>query len=327
VKFVLAPLAGFTDAAFRRLCRKHGADATYTEMVSAAGLAHGSSPTRHLTELLPDEGPIVCQVFGANPDDLAFAAREISALKKEDGSPRFTALDLNAGCPMTKIVREGAGSALLKNPDAVHRCLAAMKAASTLPITLKTRPGPAPDRVLLKELIDAAEKAGASGFTLHARFTSQMHGGGVHLDLLAEAVSTARIPVTGNGGIRTRADAEAMAATGVDAIMIGRAALANPFVFNILKGLRNEAEPTERFTAFREHIASILELRDVLLRDFPNDHVPSADGMVNVALHTHLFRYFSGLPGAAEMRRRLGSIKTLAETEALVAAAEKGILA
>ena len=196
MKLVLAPLAGFTSAPFRKVCTDRGADLTYTEMVSAAGLAHGSSPTRHLMETLPGEGPVACQLFGSNADELALAAAEVEKLKD-----RFVELNLNAGCPMAKVTREGAGAALLKDPQHLYDCLAAMKRATTLPLTVKTRPGPRPDAVLLFELLDAAQSAGCSGFILHGRFTSQMHGGPVHYDLLADLVQKAKIPVTGNGGV------------------------------------------------------------------------------------------------------------------------------
>ena len=216
MKLVLAPLADFTNAAFRKLAYELGADLTYTEMVSAAALAHGSSPTRHLFEKLPGEGPVACQIFGHSPDDLAFAAREATALK------RFVSIDLNAGCPMPRIRREGDGAALVPKPQLVHDLLVAIKRETDLPVTLKTRPGPSPDRVTLFELLDAAETAGCAGFTLHARFTSQMHGGPVHLDLLADLVQRAHIPVTGNGGVHDEATLKAMLETGVDAVMLGR---------------------------------------------------------------------------------------------------------
>ena len=329
--FVLAPLAGFTNAAFRRVCFRRGAALTYTEMVSAAGLAHGSSPTRHLMEILPDEGPVACQIFGSKPDELAFAAREASRLRRTSAGgseiPRFTALDLNAGCPMPKIVKEGAGAALVKNPQLVYDCLKAMKAETDLPVTLKTRPGPRPDTILMKELLDAAQTAGCSGITLHARFTSQLHGGDVHLDLLSELVQVSKIPVTGNGGVYNSDTAKAMAQTGVAAIMIGRAALANPWIFGDLCGASpkeiDEAESAKRRRAlqdevFREHLASALELRAQLERNFPEDHVPSVDDFVAYTLHTHLFRYFNRRQNAAGFRRRLGEARTLAETLALI---------
>ncbi len=309
MNYVLAPLAGFTDAPFRRLCARFGADLAYTEMVSAAGLAHGSSPTRQLMETMPGEGPVACQLFGSVPDELAFAVREA------DASGRSCELNLHAGCPVPRIVHEGAGAALAKSPDKVHELLVAMVRETSLPVTLKTRPGPRPDRVLMLELLDAAETAGAKGITLHARFTSQNHGGPVHLDLLAELVSRAKIPVGGNGGVTDAATARAMAATGVDSVMIGRGAVARPWIFAELKGLGNP--PPDAREVFRAHLAALLEFREQLAARFPNDHVPGADAFASVKLHVHLFRYFAGRPGAGELRRRLNSIRTLAEVEAL----------
>ena len=304
VKYSLAPLAGFTDAAFRRLCARHGADLTYTEMVSAAGLAHGSRPTRHLMETLPGEGPVACQLFGSKPDELEYSAREVSALG------RFVELNLNAGCPVPKVTREGAGATLVNDPAKVHDLLKAMKRGTDLPVTLKTRPGPRPDKVMLWELLDAAEAAGASGIILHARFTSQNHGGEVHLDLLSELVERAKIPVTGNGGVADAKTARDMAKTGVAGIMVGRAALANPQLFTVLKG---GAADCDRMETLKDHLAAVVELHEALARDFPEDHIPSVDGMCSIQMHTHLFRYFSGRPGAAELRRRLNSIRTLSE--------------
>ena len=307
MKLVLAPLADFTNAAFRKLAYELGADLTYTEMVSAAALAHGSSPTRHLFEKLPGEGPVACQIFGHNPDELAYAAREATALK------RFVAIDLNAGCPMPRIRHEGDGAALVPQPQLVHDLLVAIKRETDLPVTLKTRPGPSPDRVTMFELLDAAETAGCAGLTLHARFTSQMHGGPVHLDLLAELVQRAHIPITGNGGVHNEETLKAMLETGVDAVMLGRAAITNPAHFAALRGLPAPS-PKELYL---RHIGYLLDFQKQLTRKFPDDHVPSPDGFVSVALHRHLFHYFRGLPGAAEIRRRLNTIRTLDETLAL----------
>ena len=320
MKYVLAPIAGFTNAAFRLMAARGGADLTYTEMVSAAGLAHGSSPTRHLLEVLPGEGPVACQLFGAKPDELAYAAREVSA------TGRFVELNLNAGCPVPRIVREGAGSALVKDPARVHDLLVAMVGATDLPVTLKTRPGPRPDKVLMFELLDAAETAGAKGITLHARFTSQNHGGAVHLELLAELVQRARIPVTGNGGIKDVETARAMAETGVAAIMVGRAALPNPYIFSTLSPpsprLRRTSpqSSTPNFqssTLFREHLEALKSLHAQIAANFPQDRLPTLDAWVAGAVRTHLFRYFAGRPGVGELRRRLATIRTLREIEAI----------
>ena len=131
MRYVLAPLAGFTDAPFRRLCFEGGADLTYTEMVSAAGLAHGSSPTRHLMETMPGEGPVACQVFGAKETDLAQAAREVESVRS-----RFVELNLNAGCPMEKVTHGGAGAKLIEDPALVYRLLTALRENTSLPVTL-----------------------------------------------------------------------------------------------------------------------------------------------------------------------------------------------
>lgn len=321
LRYVLAPIAGFTNAAFRLMASRGGADMTYTEMVSAAGLAHGSSPTRHLLEVLPGEGPVACQLFGSRPDELAFATREVSMLG------RFVEINLNAGCPVPRIVREGSGSALVKRPELVHDLLAAMVAETSLPVTLKTRPGPCPDRVLMAELLDAAETAGAKGLTLHARFTSQNHGGEVHLDLLADLVRRAKIPVTGNGGVKDGETARAMAETGVAAIMVGRAALPDPHIFSALKSVRSPSadsgsreprSPDDSVLLFREHLGLLIDLHGQISARFPADHLPPLDVWVAGAVRTHLFRYFSGLRGAGELRRRLSSARTISEVNAAV---------
>ena len=328
MKYVLAPLAGFTDAPFRRMCAEGGADLAYTEMVSAAGLAHGSSPTRHLLETMDGEGPVACQIFGANESDIAYATQVIEDLgpRTLDGrrETRFVEINLNAGCPMTKVTREGAGAKLVEDPEKIHRLLKAMVENTSLPVTLKTRLGPHPRRTNILEILDAAESAGAKGIVVHARYTSQMHGGPTHLDILSDVVRRARIPVTGNGSVTDAKSAAAMAATGVSAIMVGRAALANPGIFGALKEGRpspfstSGRETASPFMAFRRHLDYLLRFRDRLAAHFPNDHIPSPDAFASVKMHVHLFRYFNGRPGAAELRKRLNTVRTLAEIETIV---------
>ena len=315
MKYVLAPLADYTNAAFRRLCHGFGADLTYTEMVSAAALAHGSSPTRHLLEVLPGEGPVACQLFGHIPDELAFAAREVTALK------RFVSIDLNAGCPMPRIVQGGDGAAMIRNPQVVRDCLAAIRAETNLPVTLKTRPGPSPDKVVMFELLDAAESTGCTGLTLHGRFTSQKHGGEIHYDLIAELVRRAKIPITGNGNVYDRSTADLMALTGVSAIMIGRAALKNPWLFGDLKSggetPSGDVLVARQNAVFQDHVANLIELHAQLSRRFPNDHVPPLGDYLLGVVRTHLFHYFRGRPNAATFRRQLNDIHTLAELQSV----------
>ncbi len=294
-KLVLAPLAGFTDAPFRRICAEHGADLTCTEMVSAAALAHGHARTLELMKTTPGEGPVGCQVFGATESDLAHAARVVDAT-----GTRFCELNLNAGCPMTKVTRCGAGAKLAEDPEKVYRLLVAMKENTSLPVTLKTRLGPHPGSTTAFELLDAAARAGAAGVTFHARYTSQLHGGPLGLDLLAEIVSRAKIPVAGNGSVTDAASLARMAATGVAAVMVGRAALSNPGIFNELKG----GAPLPRTSFLAPHLAA--------LAAFTSD-----EAYIRLKLRTHLVRYFAGIPGAAAIRARVNNIKTIREFEEL----------
>lgn len=314
MKFILAPLADFTDAPFRRMCFEGGADLCYSEMVSAAALAHGNSPTRHLMEVMPGEGPVACQIFGAREDDVAKAAREIDLIRD-----RFTELNLNAGCPMQRITRAGAGAKLIEDPEKVYRLLKVMAENTSLPITLKTRLGPRPGEDRIFELADAAEKAGAKGLIVHARYTSQMHGGEVHYGKLAEVVEHTSLPVIGNGSVKTAKDVANMAAAGVQGVMIGRASLADPLIFAKLKNPTADIfSPWGEVSPAKMHLKYLLEFRELLVRSFPNDRIPSVDGFASVKMHIHLFRYFNSRPGAAALRAKLNSVRTLAEIETII---------
>jgi len=220
---------------------------------------------------------------------------------------------------MTKVTREGAGAKLVEDPEKIFRLLKVMKENTSLPVTLKTRLGPHPAKVNAFELLDAAEQAGVTGVTFHARFTSQMHGGTVHLDLLRELVGRAHVPITGNGSVTDVRSAAEMAATGVSAIMIGRAALSNPGIFNTLKrSFPIKQSNNQTIKQFRTHLAYLLAFRDQLASRFPTDHIPSPDGFASVKMHVHLFRYFNGRPGAAALRAKLNAVRTLAEIDAIV---------
>jgi nifR3 family TIM-barrel protein len=301
------------------MCREGGADLAYTEMVSAAALAHGHNATRHLLETMAEEGPVACQIFGAKEEEVASTACLVSSLRAAGGGARFVELNLNAGCPMLKVTQCGAGAKLAEDPEKVYRLLKAMAENTPLPVTLKTRLGPHPRRTTVFELLDAAEQAGARGFILHARYTSQMHGGETHLDLLSEVVRRARIPVTGNGSVVDAKSAAAVAATGVDAVMVGRAALSRPAMFSALRGDAETSDarrPTGGESScrlFEKHLGYILEFRRQLAERFPNDHIPSEDAFASVKMHVHLFRYFAGRPGAAALRARLNRVRSIAE--------------
>ena len=311
MKLILAPIAEYTDSPFRRMCFDGGADAAFTEMVSAAALRHGHPATRFLLEKDESEGVVSCQIFGADETDVAHAARIVS----ETGRG-FAAIDLNAGCPMRRITQGGAGAALVPRPDKVFRLLSAMKENTSLPVTLKTRLGPSPESTTVFELVDAAESAGASRVAVHARYTSQMHGGRVHLDVLSEVVGRAHVPITGNGGVVDAKTAVEMAKTGVSAIMIARAAMANPWVCSEIKAAFDGTPPVARpspVELFERHFKLVLDFREHLQAKFPDARIPSPDGYASIKMHTQLFRYFNAFPGAAALRRRLSAIRTIAD--------------
>ena len=310
-RFVLAPLADFTDAPFRRLCAEGGADLAYTEMVSAAGLAHGSSPTRQLLETMEGEGPVACQIFGADEHDVAAA----TALIQRTCRASFCELNLNAGCPMAKVVRTGAGAKLIEDPGKIGKLVRAMSENTDLPVTVKTRLGLRPKENAVFEILDAAEQAGASGIIVHARYVSQLHSGPVDLETLAEVVRRAHVPVIGNGSVTDPESAAAMAATGVAAIMVGRAALKEPGIFRRLKSGEPPSPPDveKARELFLRHLDFLLEFRERLAERFPGDRIPGADAFAALKMRTHLFRYFSGCPGAAALRARFGTVRTLAD--------------
>lgn len=326
----LAPMAGFTNAPMRRLSSAHGAALTYTEMTNDVGLLHDSDKTWHVLETFEDEGPVVAHLYGSEPATLAEAAAKVEA------TGRFAAIDLNAGCPVHKITANGAGAALVKDPQRIRDILAAMRRAVRLPLTIKTRLGPHPDKVMIFEILAAAEAAGADALALHGRFTSQGHGGAVQLDLLAEVKSRARIPIIGNGGVCAAHDAWRMfRETGVDAVMIARAAIGNPWIFEeILAGLASGEEPpahdrtrgdTRRaLSEIREtleaHMAAELALlRRIRERYALPRHVIDADEALATTFRCHLFRYLHGLKGSSHVRGRLHELHTLADIRAAVA--------
>jgi nifR3 family TIM-barrel protein len=323
-------MAGFTDAALRRICRRHGAALTYTEMTNDLGLLHASDKTWHLLETFDDEAPVVAHLYGSNPETMAEAAARVEA------RGRFAGIDLNAGCPVHKVTSLGAGAALVKDPQRIHDILAAMRRATRLPLTVKTRLGPNPHLATIFDILQAAESAGADALALHGRFTSQGHGGDVHLDLMAEVKRRAKIPIIGNGGVCSPHDAWRMFhETGVDAVMIARAAIGNPWIFgDIAHGLASGEEPAVHAAtgnrprrdlevireALEAHLAAEQELTERIRQRYA---LPRSDRDAEETLaalfRCHLFRYLHGLKGSSYVRGRLHELHTLADIRAAVA--------
>ena len=220
----LAPLAGYTNYAFRRLCKGYGAGLCYTEMVSAKGLKYGSENTKELLFTDHHEGMAAAQIFGSEPDTMRLAC-------EHEALAPFPIIDINMGCPVPKIYKNGEGSALLENPllaeQIVKECVKSGKI-----ITVKFRIGVSPDKIITEEFAKRMEGAGASLITIHGRTKDKIYAGDVNFEEIAKAKQAVKIPVIANGGVFSTEDAETLLReTGADGVMVARASLFNPQIF------------------------------------------------------------------------------------------------
>ena len=220
----LAPMAGVTDVAFRLLCRKYGVGLAFTEMISANALSRGNKATVQLVDVVPEEKPRVVQLFGQNVESLVAAAK-ICEKKCE-------ILDLNFGCPASKIIKQGAGSALLERPNKIGEIVSAVVGAVSVPVTCKIRGGIRTRTANYVKVAKICEKAGAKMITLHARTQKQGYSGKARWEWIKEVKDSVSILVCGNGDVRTVEDyLEMKKETGCDFVMIGRGAIGNPYLF------------------------------------------------------------------------------------------------
>jgi nifR3 family TIM-barrel protein len=312
----LAPMAGYTDSAMRSMCLRFHCGAAVTEVVGAAGVVHGSKPTLYMLETAPDERPVAAHFYGAEPEILAQAA----ATAEQTG--RFAFVDLNCGCPVRKVVAKGAGVALMKKPALIGKIVAAMRQAVKLPITVKTRIGISAEAGNIDEVAQAVEEAGGQAIFIHARFASKKHSGAADWETLARIKARSKIPVIGNGGILTADDAmRMMAETGVDGVMIGRAAVGHPWLFGEIHA-RFAGTPwtpltkAERLAVLEDHFDRLAVLKSGEKRSRNTPESGGVEGATALKFRGHLCRYFSGLPGCHELRRRLTEIKTRADVVA-----------
>jgi len=236
-RLVLAPMAGVSVQAYRRQARRFGAGLVWSEMISAAGLEHGSRRTRDYLRIDSDEHPIALQIFGSVPAQAAEAARMAEAAGAD-------IVDLNLGCPVRKVMTSGAGSALLGQPELACRIVEAMAAAVSVPVTVKLRSGIEPGSRTCIELGPGLVAAGAQALVLHPRAQRQMYGGSADHSLTAELASLLEVPVVASGDIRSREQARELIAAGAAAVMVGRAAQGNPWLLSeIVSG--EELEPSQ----------------------------------------------------------------------------------
>ena len=300
--WVLAPLAGFTDAVMRTLCEEQGAALTYTEMVSAKGLYYGGSKTSDLTYIPEGAGPTAIQIFGSEPEIMAFAARELDRLKNE-------VLDINMGCPVPKVVRNGDGSALMRDPGLVCDIVKAVTSATEKPVTVKIRKGF--DTANAVEVALAAQEGGASAVCVHGRTREQYYSGVVDRNIIKDVKEALSIPVIASGDVTDAASGMSMLAeTGCDMVMIGRGALGNPWIFRELdaayKGLDIPPRPSdeERTAMMLRHLEMLCGLKGETtgVKEF----------------RKYIIRYTKGMHGAAAVRRRANDVLSLKEMKEVI---------
>jgi len=300
-KLWLAPLAGIADTVFRSICRQHGADIVVSEMVSADGLFYRSEPTEGLVRFSESERPIGIQLFGSDPEKLAYAAKWV----EEHVHPDF--IDLNSGCPVPKVIRKNGGAALLRDPAAYIACVHALMRAVRIPVTIKIRSGWDHDHYVDVEYARIAEKEGAAALILHPRTRSMGFSGHSMWERIALVKRSVSIPVIGNGDVRTPQDAAEMyAQTGCDGIMIGRAAMGNPWLFGQIKDALAGNPVTPVSTEQRVRMA-LEHLR--LFREKWGEERAAAEMKKQIAW------YCKGVPGVGAMRGRIFQTRTTVELE------------
>ena len=289
-------MAGVSDSVFRRLCVLHGADMTVTEMISAKALTYADKKTAVLARILKEEAPVSIQIFGSEPEIMARAAEMLSTGNypgcKSDVLP--VAIDINMGCPVRKVVSNGEGSALLRDPLRVREIVTAVVEKSAVPVTVKMRAGFDREHINAPEIAAICEEAGAAAVCIHGRTREQMYRPPVDLSVIGAVKDAVSIPVIGNGELTSASDALTMLEkTHCDALMIARGALGNPFIFSQIKAALDGKEiptvsrKTQLLTA-KEHLRLLVEDKGVEcgLRE----------------ARKHIAWYIKGMPGAPAMR-------------------------
>ncbi len=290
-KLILAPMAGISETIFRTLCRKHGADMVFSEMVSAEGIRHNAGNTTALIHFKEEERPIGIQLFGSNPKHLAYAAQYV----EEHVQPDF--IDLNSGCPVPKVIRKNGGAALMKDPKLFRNILTHMVKAVKTPVTVKIRSGWYKHDWIDIELAKIAEACGAAAITLHPRSKTMGFSGHSFWERITLVKQAVNIPVIGNGDItKPRHAIDMFTQTGCDSIMVGRGIYGNPWIFNQIKQLLSGEEPV--FPSQKEKLETALIHLDSYIQQWGEK--PAAREMKR-----HIAWYVKGMLGASTIRDKI----------------------
>ncbi|MBP6965504.1 MAG: tRNA dihydrouridine synthase DusB [Armatimonadetes bacterium] len=294
-------MAGVTNHAFRIICRRLGAGIVYTEMISSYALHFRNSKTSRMLDWTPEERPVAAQIFGDDPEIMAEAAGIVADAGAD-------VIDMNFGCPVSKVTRSGAGAALMRDVPLARKIMEAVVRVVKVPVTVKTRKGPDSSTVTAIELARVAEDAGLAAVAVHGRTAAQGYSGDADWEIIRKVKAAVRIPVIGNGDAKSPPDAVRMLdETGCDGVMIGRACLGDPWIFRRVDHYMRTGqllpEPTrqERVACAIEHLRGVVGLlgEDTGTREMR--------GMIGW--------YVRGVPGASALRRRLTQCSTVQEME------------
>ncbi len=291
----LAPLAGISNLPFRLIVRSQGCALAYTEMISTNGLVRKTAKTYEYLKTCADDRPLGVQIFGADPQIMAEAARIVA----DSG---VDLIDINMGCPVKKVIKAGAGAILMKNPDLIARIVEAVKKAVKIPVTVKIRSGWTHSSINAVQIAKIAEDCGADAVTVHARTADQGYSGQADWKIIAEVKKTIKIPVIGNGDIRQSQDTVRMLKeTSCDAVMVGRGSLGNPWIF---KGIAQECsgKPVN-------YLPDLEQRLEMIQNHWKMESQFFGEKVAIKSFHKHILWYTKGLDNSSRFRELAGKLK------------------